>query len=93
MNKSMDELRKRLVDIGPVLYEKFNKVTQAINTFAETLQKTTIKINELNVTDYNCTCGCKLIITGHNNTEIFYECIDCGKSYKAKKNKLLGRFQ
>lgn len=90
----MDELRKRLVDIGPVLYEKFNKVTQAINTFAETLQKTTtIKINELNVTNYDCTCGAKLIITGHNNTEIFYECLDCGKRYKAKKNKLLGRFK
>ena len=89
----MDELRKRLVDIGPVLYEKFNKVTQAMNNLAATFQKTSIKINELNVTDYDCTCGSKLIITGHNNTEIFYECLDCGKSYKAKKNKLLGRFQ
>ena len=93
MNKSMDELIKRLVDIGPVLYEKFNKFTHAMNTFAETLQKTTIKINELNVTNYDCTCGAKLIITGHNNTEIYYECLDCGKRYKAKKNKLLGRFQ
>ena len=89
----MDELRKRLVDIGPVLYEKFNKVTQAMNNLAATFQKTSIKINELNVTDYDCTCGAKLIITGHNNTEIFYECLDCGKRYKAKKNKLLGRFK
>lgn len=93
MNKIIDEIRKELVTIGPILYEKFNEATKAMNNLAATFQKTSIKINELNVTDYNCTCGCKLIITGHNNTEIFYECINCGKSYKAKKNKLLGRFQ
>ena len=43
MNKIIDEIRKELVIIGPILYEKFNEATKAMNNLAATFQKTSIK--------------------------------------------------
>ena len=48
----------------------------------------------LTVTNYKCSkCGCGLLLTGHTQDEIIYVCICCGKTHKARKNKVLGRFE
>ena len=47
---------------------------------------------EVTVTNYKCNCGCNLVILEHTESEIIYVCINCDKIYKAKKNRVLGRF-
>ena len=69
------------------------------NTFAIVFAKgfnnsqTLIKIDVPHLTKYHCTsCGCSLVVTGHDENFIFYLCLGCGKIHKARKNKVLGRF-
>lgn len=63
------------------------------NAFNKTFESTTLQLDMPNLTNYHCSkCGCRLIIAEHNQKEIIYECMGCGKIHKAYKNRLLGRF-
>ena len=64
-----------------------------MNAFNKTFGSTALQLEVPKLTNYHCNkCGCRLIIVEHNQKEIIYECMGCGKIHKAYKNRLLGRF-
>lgn len=77
----------------------FEKIANAIKGLANAFHKVFTKNNRLLIlpsyplTRYTCNkCGSRLIITGHNSSEINYVCTGCGKIHKARKGKVFGRF-
>lgn len=50
-------------------------------------------LSEGHLTRYCCSrCNGTLILKGHDGKSIFYQCVVCGKTHKAYKNNVLGRF-
>jgi len=80
------------------LLQDTRKLRCALNnlcvTIANTLSQQQFNQDYLPNTKYHCgICGCSLVIIGRSDEYIFYQCLGCNKIYKARKNKILGRFQ
>lgn len=84
-HKLIEKIANDLRNLGNVFATTYRNALK--EQFYESIEVTTL-------TNYNCNkCGCKLSIIDHNQNEIFYECIGCGKTYKSSKKRLLGRFK
>ena len=76
--------------------EAFQNLKKAFENFGHVLTFSLIpamRKEYIQITNYNCPiCGNILGIYSHNNYEIIYKCVHCGRLHKAKKNNVLGRF-
>lgn len=78
------------------LVEAAQNLKKAFESFGHIIALTwnpLLRKEYIRLTKYYCSsCGNVLGIYSHNNAEIIYKCVHCGKLHKAKKNRVLGRF-